>query len=74
MKQSVLLRQALAFRQPMPVTKVLLLKSGYAYPLCPRCDISMEREHQRFCDRCGQCLAWKGYRNAQVVYPRQDEQ
>jgi len=63
---------------PMCVRQVLRLSSGYTYPICPACRITLEREYQRYCDRCGQCLNWnrfdkaviiqwtKGYKNAQV--------
>ena len=27
-------------------------------PVCPRCHSTMEREHQAFCDCCGQKLSW----------------
>ena len=59
----------LSFREPMPVTQARLLEVDGAYPVCPRCRISMEREYQSFCDRCGQRLDWKGYKKAQVIYP-----
>lgn len=62
--------QALAFRRPMPVTQALLFRSGDAYPICPRCALSMEREFQRCCDRCGQCLDWRGYKWAQIISPQ----
>ena len=52
----------LAFRTPMCVTKIRMYSSDGAYPVCPKCDVSMEREYQRFCDRCGQRLDWKSYR------------
>lgn len=59
----------LSFRTEMPVTQVRLLEVDGAYPVCPRCKISMEREHQSFCDRCGQRLGWKDYKNAVVIPP-----
>ena len=31
------------------------------YPVCPRCGITMEREYQHFCDRCGQQLDWSAF-------------
>lgn len=37
--------------------------------VCPRCHITLEREFLAYCDRCGQHLGWKGYRNAKIVYP-----
>lgn len=58
---------ALAFRIPMPVTQLRLLGRDGAYPLCPQCRITMEREYQRFCDRCGQRLDWRGYKRAQII-------
>lgn len=60
----------LAFRMPMAVTQIRLYRSDGAYPVCPQCKISLEREYQRFCDRCGQRLSWKGYKNAQMIYPK----
>ena len=37
------------------------------YPLCPRCDLLMEREYQRYCDHGGQALSRKGFSRAIVI-------
>lgn len=64
---------AVAYRSPMPVS----LRRGYrsaageiTFPVCPRCQITMEREYQRFCDRCGQALDWKDFSKSMVVICR----
>ena len=52
-----------AYRRPMPVREYILYPSLFGtrseYFLCPRCDITMEREYQSYCDRCGQRLGWR---------------
>lgn len=30
------------------------------YPVCPRCECTLERDYQQYCDRCGQALNWEG--------------
>jgi len=60
----------LSFRRPMKVTQVRMFQFDGAYPVCPQCSITLEREYQRFCDRCGQRLDWKHYGRARVIYPR----
>lgn len=65
--------QISSFRKPMAVTCVRLFHGAYGmdrYPVCPRCDTTMEREYQHFCDRCGQCIGWNTYRNAIVILPK----
>ena len=51
------------YRRPMRVTEFILYKGTFgtesAFYLCPRCDITLEREYQSYCDRCGQRLNWK---------------
>jgi len=51
-----------SYRRPMQVREYILYRSTFggesAYYLCPRCGITMEREYQAYCDRCGQCLSW----------------
>lgn len=60
-------REELGFRAPMAVTELAVYRGGSAYPLCPRCRIPLDREYQRFCDRCGQRLEWKDYGQARLV-------
>ena len=58
---------ALTYRIPLPVKEILVFPNGYSYPVCPRCDISMDKEYTGFCDRCGQRLGWKSFDTASVV-------
>ena len=54
------------YRKPMTVTEwrkdhIIFYgvpKDTY-YPVCPRCKTSMDRDYVKFCDRCGQRLAWR---------------
>lgn len=50
---------AYTYRIPLPVKEMRVFASGDSYPVCPRCDRTIEREYMCFCDRCGQRLAWK---------------
>lgn len=59
--------EAESFRIPMPVTEIRLFRDRTAYPVCPRCHMTLEREYQAFCDRCGQALNWSSFQNAMVV-------
>lgn len=62
-----LLCELAAYRAPASITEYILLEStdeSSRYYICPRCRISLEREFQSCCDRCGQCLDWKHYRKA----------
>ncbi len=64
----------IAFRSPMPVTQIRCFRYSYPYghtgfPVCPRCGITMEREYQAYCDRCGQCLNWKDFPKVAVIFP-----
>lgn len=58
------LYQELSYRLPKTVTEAFFCKlnDGFnAYPICPTCKISFEREFQCYCDRCGQKLDWTGF-------------
>ena len=55
-----------SYRVPMPVTKLRKYRST-SYYICPRCNITMEREFMAYCDRCGQCLNWKDYKKAVII-------
>ena len=52
---------------PMRVEQILWLPSGYTYPICPACRITLEREYQSYCDRCGQCLNWDRFGKALII-------
>jgi len=54
-------------RIPMGDTEILRFPFGLAFPVCPGCGITLEREYQRYCDRCGQSLSWKRFSRATVV-------
>lgn len=65
-------RHQLDYRLPMLVTELMVFSSAFgqtSYYVCPRCDITMEREFQSYCDRCGQKLDWRRYRYAKIVWP-----
>ena len=57
----------LSFRSPLAVKEVFVFPSGSSYPICPRCKITLEREYQKLCDRCGQKLDWSLYDSAAQV-------
>lgn len=59
--------EAVSYRKPLAVTEILLLLNGDTFPVCPRCRITLEREYQQFCDRCGQHLDWDNFDNAEIV-------
>ena len=59
---------AILYRLPLPVTKVLVLFHGNSYPICPRCDCTVDREYVRYCDRCGQHLSWELFDHAKVIH------
>lgn len=62
--------EALAFRAPLRVSAVRAMKlySGLTtFPVCPRCQRTMDREYQAYCDRCGQALSWKYFNKAIVI-------
>ena len=54
------------YRMPLEVTEIIVHYDRYSYPICPRCRISIDREYQGYCDRCGQKLAWNLYHKNRV--------
>ena len=65
-------QQELSFRAPMKVMQIRCFRCthGRTYAaVCPRCKVTLEREYQSFCDRCGQCLNWKEFFRAKVTLP-----
>ena len=59
---------AYLYRVPLPVTEVMVYGDGDSYPVCPRCDCTLDREYMRFCDRCGQRLFWATLDTAKIAY------
>lgn len=57
------------YRTKLSIKEVMVFPNGDAYYVCPRCDMTLEREFMPYCDRCGQHLSWRGYRKAKVIYP-----
>ena len=39
------------------------------FPVCPGCGCTLEREYQKFCDRCGQMLDWSSYDQTAIILP-----
>ncbi len=67
--------EALLYRLPMAVAEIHVFprcNGAPAYPVCPRCASTMERECMAFCSRCGQKLDWQRYRRARIVYMEPD--
>lgn len=61
-----------SYRFAMSVTELMVFETWQRkdyYYVCPRCGITLEREFMACCDRCGQCLDWKGYKRAKIVHP-----
>lgn len=59
---------------PAPVTMALARQftSGYiTFPVCPSCGTTLVREHQNYCDQCGQRLDWNQYEHSLIVFPGQ---
>lgn len=65
-----IITEAISYRISRPVIKFIRYHSGDIYPVCPRCDCSLEQEYVAFCDRCGQRLGWEEVDYAEVVSPR----
>lgn len=67
-----LAQNAGSYRRKMAVTEVMLFPDQTAYAVCPRCHVTLERDHVDFCDRCGQHLDWENYAQAKQIYPGPD--
>lgn len=53
----------ISYRCPITVREYIAHRDAFGfesvYYICPRCDVSLEREYQAYCDRCGQKLNWR---------------
>ena len=59
---------AYLYRLPLQVRARLVFPGGDSFPICPRCDQSVDRDYMRFCDQCGQRLAWNLFDFAHVIH------
>ena len=69
MSSAIMIRMpatAESYRTPLQVTQLRTYRSA-AYYLCPRCNVTIEREFMAYCDRCGQCLDWRSSKKATVI-------
>ena len=55
-------------RMPMAVVESRFICGLGCYPVCPYCKLTLDREYQRFCDRCGQKLDLGDYSNAIIIF------
>ena len=54
--------------QIMQVSQIFYVSDvNGSFPVCPACRVTIEREYQSYCDRCGQRLGWKHYKTAEVI-------
>jgi len=58
----------IGYRLKAHISEVMMLSDG-GYYICPRCKVTLERDFQDYCDRCGQHLDWTECRKAKVIYP-----
>lgn len=56
------------YRLPKTVTAVRIYRDENIFSVCPRCDVCIEREYQRYCHRCGQYLDWSRLEDAEEIF------
>lgn len=66
--EKITTEEAMSYRIPMQVVRILVLRNNTSYPVCPRCNITLDREYMNFCDRCGQKLSWKNFSHAALSF------
>ena len=67
--------EALRYRRPMMACEVMVFSGArgtYGCAVCPRCGLTGEREYMVYCDRYGQYLDWRDFKNVTIVYPGPD--
>ena len=48
------------------VTEAIVFSNKDTYFRCPNCQNTMEREYQKYCDRCGQKLKWQSLKKLSI--------
>lgn len=61
------LKELEGYRLPLAVNEIRLFHNGDVFPVCPRCRVTLNREYQSYCDRCGQHLDWGSFHRALVI-------
>ena len=57
-----------SYRIPLLVTQIKEYPdSMLSFSVCPKCRSTLEREYQSYCDRCGQCLDWSEFSDAEII-------
>ena len=56
------------YRLPRTVTAVRIYRDENIFSVCPRCDVCIEREYQRYYHRCGQYLDWSRLEDAEEIF------
>ena len=51
---------ALEYRVKKSITERVVYPDGSKFYKCPSCRVAIEREYQKYCCDCGQCLNWRG--------------
>ena len=64
---AIRLHDSNSYRIPLSVSEVLVLPNKDSFPICPKCNITLEREYQAYCDRCGQCLDCNTFEQAEII-------
>ena len=59
-------KESVSYRMPMPVLRIEKLPNKDEFPVCPRCNIMLEREWMIYCNQCGQCLDWSMLNQARI--------
>ena len=62
----------ISYRTPRMVKHLRVLPEicgETGFYVCPRCDISLDREFMSYCNNCGQKLDWRNYLKAKIIYP-----
>lgn len=66
MKRKETVDEMLAYREPMQIVECVMCANDFVFPVCPKCQNTLEREYQAYCDRCGQKLSWRRFKTAKI--------
>ncbi|MBR6736130.1 MAG: hypothetical protein IKL92_04630 [Oscillospiraceae bacterium] len=64
-----LLAYFIGYRIERMINEAVLFPNGFIYYVCPKCNITLEREFMPYCSRCGQHLCWDSYEKSKVIHP-----